>query len=144
MEVNIPLDVENTEDITTNMGYNPTSEKIEQEDIIKSLLESEEELKKSYKDFSLENELDNERFSELMANGVSMKDAYELCHIEDIYSARLEEAKKQWLAELKQNIIRPEEEALSNKNHGNFQPIMSKKQREELIRRAERGEIIRL
>ena len=144
MEDNTPLNVENIEDTINNMGDTPTYIDNQQEQIIASLLQSEQELQKSYEGFNLEQELESERFCELLANGIAMKDAYELCHADEIFNARLEGAKKTWLAELKQSLARPEEEAVATDYQGTLQPQMNKKQREELIRRAERGEIIRL
>lgn len=144
MEDNTPLKVQNIEETTQNMGIEPTFIENEQNAIIDALLLSEKEMKESYESFELEKELESDRFCELLASGVAMRDAYELCHAEDIFNAKLEKEKQKWLAELKQNLARPEEAAAHSDNQGDISLSMSKKQREELIRRAERGEIIRL
>lgn len=144
MENNLPLDSENAEHVDGDLEQSTTYIDSERDSIIESLLANEIELQKSYQDFSLENELQNDKFCELLSLGVDMQDAYEICHKDDILQLRLEQGKKQWLGELKQSIKRPSEEAMQAGIQADSIYKMSKKQREALIKRVERGEIIKL
>lgn len=144
MENNLPPDTEIQIENDENVEQTPTFIEKEKENIINSLLDSETELKNVYENFSLEQELQNDRFCELLSNGISLKDAYELCHADEILENKIASAKKQWLSELKQSIIRPTEEASQNKYGATTNYTMTKRQREALIKRAERGEIINL
>ena len=72
MEDNTPLEVQNTEETTQNMGTEPTFIENEQNAIIDALLLSEKEMKENYESFELEKELESDRFCELLASGVAM------------------------------------------------------------------------
>lgn len=103
-------------------------------------------VKQLYPSFSLEESLKDRRFFSLCYRGVPLVDAYEITHRDEILAAAmayaLEEVRK--TGTLKSEKLRQQEGALIS-NSAVMKPDakgLTKKQRSELIRRAERGERI--
>ncbi len=109
-----------------------------------------EMLKQLYPDFDLDAELQNERFFNLMCTpGLSLRDAYEVMHRDDIVSGLVAQAAKQTQKQVADNIAanakRPDESGIANHNAANTRVDVSKltdKQLDEYARRVQRGEKI--
>ena len=103
-----------------------------------ALLREEAELQKKYPDFSLENELSNDVFRKLVEAGLDLKTAFEATHLKDVLKkSKKDEPKKK----------RPVENGSVGTDSAIFKSgvyALSKKDRQELAKRAQRGEIIRL
>lgn len=111
-----------------------------------------EEMKNWYPDFDLRSEVENEpEFARLLQSGVSVKGAYEAIHIDDIMNGVLRRAVNQTAKAVANNIgarsKRPAENGTNSQAVQTKQydvANMTKKQREDLIKRAARGETITL
>lgn len=104
-----------------------------------ALLKEEAELQKTYPKFSLEKELSNDVFKKLIEAGLDMKSAFEATHLDDVLKKgkKTDEPKKK----------RPVENGSVGTDSAIFKSgvyALSKKDRQELAKRAQRGEIIRL
>lgn len=103
----------------------------------KELEKEAKELKKVYPDFDENKELENEVFVKLMLAGLDMKTAYEAVHLGDIKKAAEKPEKK---------TARPEENGSAGGGSALFKSgvyALSKKDRADLAKRAQKGEIIR-
>lgn len=103
-----------------------------------ALLKEEAELKKTYPEFSLEKELSNDVFRKLIEAGLDMKTAFEAVHLEEVRK------KAEKTAEPKKK--RPVENGSLGTDSAIFKSgvyALSKKDRQELAKRAQRGEVIR-
>lgn len=102
-----------------------------------ALLKEEAELQKTYPDFSLEKELSNNVFRKLIEAGLDMKTAFEATHLEDVLKkSKKDEPKKK----------RPVENGSVGTDSAIFKSgvyALSKKDRQELAKRAQKGEVIR-
>lgn len=102
-----------------------------------ALLKEEEELQRAYPEFSLENELSNDVFKKLVEAGLDLKTAFEATHLEDVLKkSKKDEPKKK----------RPVENGSVGTDSAIFKSgvyALSKKDRQELAKRAQRGETIR-
>ncbi len=102
-----------------------------------ALLKEEAELQKTYPDFSLEKELSNDVFRKLVEAGLDMKTAFEATHLEDaLKKGKKDEPKKK----------RPVENGSVGTDSAIFKSgvyALSRKDRQELAKRAQRGETIR-
>ena len=115
---------------------------------LKMWQERESEVQKLYPEFVLANELQNRDFFNLCYNGVDVMTAYQVLHLDDIIMSAMSYA----VSELKRaGLIQPtagrvRESALDSGTEKTKQekPKLTKKERNELIRRAERGETVRL
>ena len=115
---------------------------------LKMWQERESEVQKLYPEFVLANELQNRDFFNLCYNGVDVMTAYQVLHLDDIIMSAMSYA----VSELKRaGLIQPtagrvREGALDSGTERTKQekPKLTKKERNELIRRAERGETVRL
>lgn len=115
-----------------------------EEALLRQLIEDAEDLRRQYTDFDLEAALDNEAFSGFLLQGLSMRQAYELSHAEQIFQNRLAAEKQKWQAEQLAMQARVGEAAAESKGGGEGVADMSRKQREEIARCVSRGEIITL
>ncbi len=100
-----------------------------------ALLKEEAELQKAYPNFSLEKELSNDVFKKLVMAGLDMKTAFEAVHLDDVLKKKEAPKKK-----------RPVENGSVGTDSAIFKSgvyALSKKDRQELAKRAQRGEIIR-
>ena len=101
-----------------------------------------------YPDFDLNKSLSDRRFFSLVYRGIDLKTAYEITHRDEIISAAMAYAVREMKRRAAPNAsaARPREGALSSSagipDAG--AKTLSRKQRGELIRRAERGERITL
>lgn len=112
------------------------------------------EVKKAYPEFNLDNELQNPDFRGLIAQknpqyAISMKKAYELCHMDDIIQGVASEASKKAVQGTVDTIrargSRPTEGALKNQSGIIVKDDVSKltkKDRAEIAKRVLRGETI--
>lgn len=104
-----------------------------------------EQTKKEYPDFDFEQQLKNEEFCRLIKAGVNVKHAYEVTNIDAILENNSKAAEKKVVNSIRSKGARPVENGSSptsgiliSSNISN----LSKKDREEIARRAARGERI--
>ena len=116
-------------------------------DKLKGWKEREREVQQLYPGFDLTEELKNRDFFNLCYNGVDVMTAYQVLHLDDIIMSAMSYA----VAELKRagalsgRAERAREGALESGGRTKQEkPKLTKKERNELIRRAERGETVRL
>ncbi len=112
--------------------------------------EREAQVQKTYPGFVLANELQNRDFFNLCYNGVDVMTAYQVLHFDDIIMVAMtyaisEMRKADALRGISENH-RAREGALddSSRKMRQEKPKLTRKERNELIRRAERGETVRL
>lgn len=102
-----------------------------------------EDLAKDYPGFSLETEMQNPAFQAMLRAGVSMRNAYESLHMEDIRDDISKKSAKKMADTVRANGSRPSENGGSSGVSYTTDPAkMTKAQREDLARRAMRGEVI--
>ncbi|MBQ3080034.1 MAG: hypothetical protein IJC48_08585 [Clostridia bacterium] len=98
--------------------------------------------------FDMKSEMKNPRFFSLLRSGVSVRDAYDVIHKDEMlknavkYAA--EKTMERTLNDIRARGMRPEENGVGGKNAGLIAPTsvssMTKKEREEIERRCARGE----
>ena len=112
-----------------------------------SLKNQAEETKKIYPDFDFEKQLENREFRRLLSAGVSVKNAYEVVNMENILENNSKNAEKSVVNSIRSKGSRPVENGASAGGGilmaGNASAL-TKKEREELAKRAARGEQISL
>lgn len=110
----------------------------------------EQEMRELYPEFDLETEISNNpEFGSLLSHGVPVKHAFEVLHIDEIKQAMMSVTAQQTAKAVTDNIRakgqRPAENGASSGN-AFVEKIdvakLTKKEREEFAKRAERGEII--
>lgn len=107
-----------------------------------------EEVRKSYPNFNLENELNNPGFKAMLRAGASIRNAYEATHLDDIKKSLVSSTAQQTTKEVTDNIkakgMRPTEVGGSQSGVPLSMDLKNstKAQRDEWARRAERGETI--
>lgn len=113
-------------------------------------LEQEQDTRQVYPQFSLEEELGNEQFLRLMRSGVDVKTAYEVVHKDEIIPAAMQFAAKtaeqKVVNKIRAGGARPMENGVQDQSASLVKTDvsqLSKADRAEIIRRAERGEKIR-
>nr|DAH69931.1 MAG TPA: hypothetical protein [Caudoviricetes sp.] len=113
-------------------------------------LEQEQDTRQVYPQFRLEEELGNEQFLRLMRSGVDVKTAYEVVHKDEIIPAAMQLAAKtaeqKVVNKIRAGGARPMENGVQDQSASLVKPDvsqLSKADRAEIIRRAERGEKIR-
>ena len=114
-------------------------------DIVNKWKSQESEIKKTYSDFELKNELENPEFCRLIRMGVDMKTAYEVVNIESILEKNSKDAEKMVVDAIRFKGKRPVEngsEATSGLILSSNVSKLTKKQRAELAQRAAKGERI--
>lgn len=117
--------------------------------VYKTWLTEANEVIKTYPDFKLSEEIKNPDFRGLIENNIPMKKAYETIHLNDIvkgvseFSAK--RAEENAVLNIQKRAARPSEN-ISSSSAGvvirDDPSALTKKDREEIIRRAQRGEII--
>lgn len=103
------------------------------------------ELAAVYPDFDLKGELGDERFGALLRGGASLRDAYELVHRQSIMEKGAREMEEKIARRVLSGGLRPREGGISAPSAAmvkNDVSQMSKKTRQEIIRRVQRGEKI--
>lgn len=118
---------------------------------INSMMEESEDIKESFPSFDLQMELQNERFSEAINRGYSVKDAFMLAHFNEILAGNNAYVQKQSTQNVVDNInhraARPVENGLSNHRAVTVKSDPSKWTREDMMEVAKRvrnGETIKL
>lgn len=107
-----------------------------------------EEVRKSYPNFNLEDELNNPGFKAMLRAGASIRNAYEATHLDDIKKSLVASTAQQTTKEVTDNIkakgMRPTEVGGSQAGVPLSVDLKNstKAQRDEWARRAERGETI--
>ena len=98
-----------------------------------------------YPDFDLKAELDNPEFGKLLQRGVPMEHVYKVLHMDEIVEAAKKDTAAAYEKSTVQMQLRPSENGLGNQVAVNGQRDVSKltkKERAELAKRAQRGETI--
>lgn len=116
---------------------------------IQKWMEEAEELKKTYPDFDLQAEITNDEFAGMLKHGISVAHAYEVIHLNEIKSKAVETAKTETQKAVTANI-----RAKGNRPNENGTEVgsafivkddvhkLTKRDRAEAIKRAQRGETI--
>lgn len=102
-------------------------------------------VKNVYKDFDLNTELANPEFGKLLRSGVGMEHAYRVIHMDEFIETAKRETAAAYAKSTAQMQARPSENGLGNQAAVNGQKDVSKltkKERAELAKRAQRGETI--
>ena len=109
------------------------------------LREQAEETKKAYPEFEFETEIKNPEFCRLLKVGVSVKNAYEVVNIDTILDKNSKTAERKVVDSIRSKGSRPVENGSEGASgillSGNASKL-TKKQREELAKRAAKGERI--
>ena len=111
------------------------------------LKEEAQKVKSIYPQFDFNTEIKNEGFVKLLRAGIGMKEAYEVCNIETILKQSEKTAQKKVVDAIRQKGARPVENGTEPGGGIVFEKKISrltKKQRAELAKRAEKGEKIEL
>ena len=110
----------------------------------------EKALKELYPSFDLRSELNNRQFRDLLKANIPMQQAYELMHMEEIKAstARVaaQNAGQQMVAKIQQKASRPQENGTSSASAVITKSdvhSLNRKERAEIARRAQRGDIIK-
>ena len=113
-------------------------------------IQQAEETKKVYPGFDLNSEMENDKFRELLQSNVNVRTAYEVLHMNEIIPAAMQFSAKTVESNLAKKIAsgasRPAENGM---NSGSAAVVksdvsqLSKADRQEIIRRVQRGEKIR-
>lgn len=101
--------------------------------------------KEIYPDFDVEKELQNPEFGKLLKSGVGMEHAYKILHMDEFIETAKRETAAAYAKSTAQMQARPSENGLGNQAAVNGQKDVSKltkKERAELAKRAQRGETI--
>ncbi len=101
--------------------------------------------KEIYPNFDAEKELENPEFGKLLKSGVGMEHAYKVIHMDEIVEAAKKDTAAAYEKSTVQMQARPSENGLGNQVAVNGQRDVSKltkKERAELAKRAQRGEVI--
>lgn len=114
------------------------------------VMEQAESVKTVYPSFDLRAEMQNPKFVDLLRNNVDVRTAYEVLHKDDIIPAAMQFAAKTAEQKLTNNIIAKGARPAENGNASQGATVvksdvsqLSKADRQEIIRRVQRGEKIR-
>ena len=115
-----------------------------------SWMNQAEDAKKVYPSFDLKAEMQNDRFVDLLKSNVDVKTAYEVIHKDEIIPAAMQfavqTAESKFAKKIAANGSRPAENGMSSGSPAVVKSDVSqltKAERQEYIRRAQRGETIR-
>ena len=113
-------------------------------------MQQAEDAKKVYPSFDLRTEMNNPRFVDLLRSNIDVRTAYEVLHKDEIIPAAMQFAAKAVESKLSRSIAangaRPTENGMSSQSASLVKSDvsqLSKADREEIIRRVQRGERIR-
>ena len=113
-------------------------------------MQEEQETKKVYPSFNMQDEMKNPEFEKLLRSNVNVRTAYEVLHKDDIISGAMQFTAKTVEQKLTNKIIangaRPTENGMSSQGAAVVKSDvsqLSKADRAEIIRRVQRGEKIR-
>lgn len=107
-----------------------------------------DEILRMYPGFSLENEMKNKAFANLLKAGVDMKTAYRAMHQDEILDSAVRYAAKQahdqTMHQMRMHAARPGENGAGGRGGARMSPLsvsnMTRQEREEIERRCARGE----
>lgn len=105
-----------------------------------------EELKSVYPDFDFRSEIANRDFTGLLKAGIPMRRAYELIHMDEIMDSVQQKTEKRVVENIRSKGKRPDENGLNSPNGFVLKKDVSsltREERRELARRAQRGETIK-
>lgn len=105
-----------------------------------------EELKSVYPDFDFRSEIANRDFTGLLKAGIPMRRAYELIHMDEIMDSVQQKTEKRVVDNIRSKGKRPDENGLNSPNGFVLKKDVSsltREERRELARRAQRGETIK-
>lgn len=118
--------------------------------LYQSWLNQAEQIKGIYPSFTLEAEMQNPRFTDLLRNGIDLRTAYEVLHKDEIIPAAMQFTAQNVQQKLTNKIIangaRPTENGINSQSTAVVKSDVSqltKADRAEIIRRVARGEKIR-
>jgi len=103
------------------------------------------QLRETYPDFDIRAELSDNRFRELLKSGVPIGDAYELVHRGELMEKAAKDMEERISRRILSGATRPRESALKSQSSAmmkNDVSQMSKKARQDIIRRVQQGEKI--
>ena len=116
---------------------------------VKHWYDESQSLRESYPEFDIFSEAKNPSFVSLLQNGIDVRTAYEVVHHAELVSKAAQEAakeaEKRTAEAIRQRAQRPAENGLSSASSAiikNNVSSLSAKEREEIARRAARGERI--
>ena len=108
-----------------------------------------EEMKSIYPTYDFDTEMQNKQFSTLLANNVDVRTAYEVVHKDEIIPAAMQftaqKVKENFANEVRANGARPSENGTGGQSAAVIKRDVSKlslEDREEIVRRVQRGEKI--
>ena len=110
-----------------------------------SWLSQANELKESYPGFDLSEELSDRRFRELLRSGVPMGDAYELIHRNELMEKTARDMEERISRRILSGLSRPRENGMGGSSSAVMKQDMSRmsrKARQDIIRRVQQGERI--
>lgn len=108
-------------------------------------LSQTENVRETYPDFDIKTELLDARFRELLKSGVPIGDAYELVHRSELMEKAAREMEDKISRRILSGTARPRESALKSQSSAMMKSDvsqMSKKARQDIIRRVQQGEKI--
>lgn len=113
---------------------------------LNAIYQEADKVKELYPAFNLQAECQNRDFMGLLRNGISVQQAYELMHMEEIKQnaarAAAQSAGEQMVAKLKSKASRPLENGTSSQSAAivkNDVHSLTREERAEIVRRAQRG-----
>ena len=140
------MDVETLKQIKQLERQNQLLERQQQEyerrQGFEKLVREGEELKQIYPEFNLDEEMMNETFGRLIANGIPIKAAYEVAHLDDVKAAERQQTKED-VSKAIQSGQRPSENIsnVSSAKLGAIDPSkLTHQQYEDIMRRVQSGE----
>lgn len=114
--ISVAIDGDYEEDGVSEIGNAEEEIKQKMRNIVSSWVKDGEALKSTYPDFDLRNELKHPLFSKLIKNGVTVKDAFETVHKDDILSGAMaytaKAVREQLVGGLESKSLRPLENGL--------------------------------
>lgn len=124
-------------------------EERQREEFYRGVINQVPEVQKIYPQFDVDAEMANEQFFNLVRNGVGLRNAYEVIHSSELQAARdaiiAQKAQEQLSNSVRANGMRPNEVEHSNASDFGGRDIksMTRSEIKQIIRRAERGEVVK-
>lgn len=123
-------------------------EERQREEFYRGVINQVPEVQKIYPQFDVDAEMANEQFFNLVRNGVGLRNAYEVIHSSELQAARdaiiAQKAQEQLSNSVRANGMRPNEvNHNSAPDFGRDIKNMTRAEVKQIIRRAERGEVVK-
>lgn len=115
------------------------------DEILNGWRTEEEQVKQKYSDFSLDTEITNPQFKDMISRGVGLKAAYEVIHMDEIMNGVAKKAESNVANTIRANGQRPAENGTSSQSGVVVKSDVSKlsrADREEIARQVQRGQSI--